>query len=109
MGRAARHLAHHRAESRGVRAWIDAQSSIENTSPGRQFLVRATPTALAAVLAGATETIDADLLDAEASASAGETQDFVCSCCHLHLGANAASYHRPVRPLQLAAALGVVG
>ena len=29
MGRAARRLAHHRAESRGVRAWIDARSSIE--------------------------------------------------------------------------------
>ncbi len=55
------------------------------------------------MLAGATETIDADLLDAEASASAGETQDFVCSCCHLHLGANAASTDQCARcswPLQ---------
>ena len=45
---------------------------------------------LAAVLANATETIDVDQPDAEASGPTSDTQVLTCSCCHLEIGANAA-------------------
>ena len=62
------------------------------------------PVLLAALLATATEIIDADQLDVEASGSASETQTLTCSCCHLVLGANAAFTELCARcswPLQL--------